>query len=242
MVGPVIETRGLARRFAGVVALQGIDLMVGAAEAVAILGPNGAGKTTLLRLLATLLRPSGGTLRLFEQAVNDGGAHARRRIGLLSHQSLLYPDLTPTENLEFYARMFGVQAPATRVRGLLEQVGLIGWAHRPVRTLSRGLEQRCALARALLHEPDLLLLDEPYTGLDVDAAAMLSTTLRDTHARGTTLLMTTHDVARGFELCSRAIILARGSLVWDGRIAGPQREQFERTYLAAVHGSAARIA
>ena len=173
MPGTVIETRALGRRFAGVTALHALDLTVGAGEAVAVFGPNGAGKSTLLRLLATLLRPSAGAVRLFERAVTDGGAAARRRIGVLSHQSFLYPDLTPTENLDFYARMFGVPRSAERVRALIARVGLTGWAHRPVRTLSRGLEQRCALARALVHEPELLLLDEPFTGLDVDASTML---------------------------------------------------------------------
>jgi heme exporter protein A len=104
-----------------------------------------------------------------------------------------------------------------------------------VRTLSRGLEQRCALARALVHEPELLLLDEPFTGLDVDASDMLTGMLRETHANGTTVLMTTHDMARGFEVCRRAIILNRGRLVWDDRIEPVQLDGFERTYLAAVH-------
>ncbi len=238
----VIEARGLRRDFSGVAAVDGIDLAVGAGEAVALLGPNGAGKTTLLRLLATLLRPSDGTLRLFDHPVRDGGAQARRRIGLLSHQSFLYPDLTPTENLDFYARMFGVAAPTERVHALLDQVGLIGWAHRPVRTLSRGLEQRCALARVLLHEPELLLLDEPFTGLDVDAATMLSATLRQAHARGASLLMTTHDLARGFEICGRAVIMARGRLMWDGRIGPAQQGDFERVYLAAGRGREPRPA
>jgi heme exporter protein A len=230
MPGRVIETRALGRRFAGVTALQALDLTVGPGEAVAVFGPNGAGKSTLLRLLATLLRPSAGVLRLFERAVDDGGATARRRVGFLSHQSFLYPDLTPTENLDFYARMFRAPRPAERVRTLIERVGLTGWAHRPVRTLSRGLEQRCALARALVHEPDLLLLDEPFTGLDVDASAMLAEMLRETHAGGTTLLMTTHDLARGFEACHRAIILVRGRLVWDGTIVGMPQDDFERRY------------
>jgi heme exporter protein A len=125
---------------------------------------------------------------------------------------------------------------------LLERVGLLGWAHRPVRTLSRGLEQRCALARALLHEPELLLLDEPFTGLDVDAADMLAELLRQAHGRGMTLLMTTHDHDRGFAVCTRALILARGRLVWDGRISPPQREEFTRTYLAAARGAPPRAA
>lgn len=236
MLEPVVQSVGLGRRFAGVTALQGVDLTVTTGEAVAVFGPNGAGKTTLLRILATLLRPSQGALRLFGVPLSDAGTSARRRIGFLSHRSFLYPDLTPAQNLDFYARMFAVPARLERVRGLLDQVGLIGWAHRPVRTLSRGLEQRCALARALVHEPELLLLDEPFSGLDVNAAAMLSKMLRQAQARGTTLLMTTHDSARGFEICSRAVILARGRLVWDGRVSTARRDDFEQTYLATVHG------
>ena len=111
-----------------------------------------------------------------------------------------------------------------------------------VRTLSRGLEQRCALARALLHEPDLLLMDEPFSGLDVDAVNMLSETLRQAHARGTTLMMTTHDLAQGFALCQRALILVRGRLLWSGLIQEQEREPFERTYLAAAHAVDARPA
>ncbi len=228
---PVVETRGLGRRFAGVTALRGVDLRVLAGEAVAVFGPNGAGKSTLFRLLATLLRPTDGEVRLFGHGLADGGAHARRRIGFLSHQSFLYPDLSPTENLEFYARVFRVPAAAARVRELIARVGLTGWAYRPVRTLSRGLEQRCGLARALVHQPDLLLLDEPFTGLDVDAAAMLGDILRELHAGGTTVLMTTHDIARGFALCQRAIVLVRGHLAWSGELAGVAADEFERLYL-----------
>lgn len=231
----VIESQGVGRQFAGVNAVDRVDLQVGAGESVALFGPNGAGKTTLLRMIATLLRPTRGTLRLFGRSVSDGGAQLRRRLGFLSHHSFLYPDLTPTENLEFYARMFRIPAPTIRVRELLEQVGLIGWAHRPVRTLSRGLEQRCGLARALLHEPDLLLMDEPFTGLDVDAGKMLRGMLQQAHARGTTLIMTTHDMAQGFQLCRRAIILVRGRLAWSGPIEEQERESFERTYFAAAH-------
>ena len=234
MADVVIEARGVGRQFAGVSALQAVDLRVTSGEAVAVFGPNGAGKTTLLRVLATLLRPSAGTVRLFGETLADGGARARGRIGFLSHQSFLYPDLTAMENLDFYARLFRVPGRAPRVSALLDRVGLTGWAHRPVRTLSRGLEQRCALARALLHEPELLLLDEPFSGLDVGAAAALADILRQAHAAGTTVLMTTHDIARGVEACGRAVILRRGRLVWDGRVEATQPAAFERQYLAAV--------
>ena len=238
MAAPAIVAHGLGRRFAGITALTAVDVTVQPGESIALFGPNGAGKTTLLRLLATLLRPTAGTLALFGEPVGTGAMSARRRTGVLSHRSFLYPDLTPTENLEFYARMYGVPDPATRVRTLLETVGLRGWAHRPVRTLSRGLEQRCGVARALFHDPELLLLDEPFAGLDVDAAAMLGGQLAAVRARGATVLMATHDVARAPELATRALGLRRGELVWDGPLAGATGPAFAARYHALTHGDA----
>ncbi len=235
MAAPAIETQGLTKTFGGMSALRDFDFRLAPGEAVALFGPNGAGKSTLLRLCATLLRPSRGSVRIFGTDGRDGSMLARRRIGFLSHQSFLYPDLTPIENLSFYARMFGVNDAPRRVRELLDQVGLLGWANRPVRTLSRGLEQRCALARALIHEPDLLMLDEPFTGLDVDASATLRSVLTAAHERGAAVLMTTHDFGQGLASCRRAIILVRGVLAWDGPVAAADRGSFERTYLAAVH-------
>jgi heme exporter protein A len=235
MAVAAIQTQGLTKSFGGLPVLRGVDFTLAAGEAVALFGPNGAGKTTLLRLCATLLRPSGGAVKIFGVAGGDGNPAVRRRIGFLSHQSFLYPDLTPVENLSFYARMFHVAEPARRVADLIEQVGLIGWANRPVRTLSRGLEQRCALARALLHEPDLLLLDEPFTGLDVDASATLRAVLSVAHQRGAALVMTTHDVGHGLACCGRAVILARGELAWDGPVAPDERDNFEGRLLAAIH-------
>ena len=235
MAVPAIHTRGLTKAFAGVAAVRGVDFRLDAGEAVAVFGHNGAGKSTLLRLCATLLRPSSGSVAIFGTDGRDGAAAIRRRVGFLSHQSFLYPDLSATENLAFYARMFGVADAARRVRVLLDQVGLLGWANRPVRTLSRGLEQRCALARALLHQPDLIMLDEPFTGLDVDASATLRAVLAAAHERGAAVLMTTHDIGHGLATCRRAIILARGELVWDGAVAPSERDRFEQTLLTAIH-------
>ncbi len=235
MPGSAIDARRLARRFAEVNALAGVDLGVTCGEAVAVLGANGAGKTTLLRLLATLLRPTTGSLTLFEQPLKDGGAGARRRIGFLSHASFLYPDLSPIENLEFYARVFAVADADNRVREVLDEVGLLGWRNRPVRTLSRGLEQRCALARVLLHRPDLLLLDEPFNGLDADSAAMLTAVLQREHARGATILMAIHDLPRAVECCERGLILSRGRIHWDGRLAG--LDELQKVYSASARAS-----
>lgn len=234
MATRVVEAARLARRYGNVTALRAADLLVDAGEAVAILGPNGAGKSTLLRLIATLVRPSSGHLRLFGRAVRDGGVEARSRLGFLSHQSFLYPDLTVIENLQFYARMFRVEAPAERIHELIEMVGLSGWRHRPVRTLSRGLEQRCAVARALVHAPQVLLLDEPFTGLDLDATAALTGILRHERARGTTLLMTTHDLPRAEAICRRALVLRQGEVRFDGVMTAP----FEPTYHRLTHAAA----
>jgi heme exporter protein A len=177
MSEPAIRVEQLTRRFGVVTALDRLELTIGAGEAVAVLGANGAGKSTLLRVCGTLLRPSAGRVRVFGTDVAAGSARVRRRLGVLSHQSFLYPDLTPVENLDFYARMYAVE-PA-RVGDMLDRVGLSGWAQRPVRTLSRGLEQRTSLARALLHRPDLLLLDEPFSGVDVEAVRQIENLLAE---------------------------------------------------------------
>ncbi|MEO8602045.1 MAG: heme ABC exporter ATP-binding protein CcmA [bacterium] len=214
-----LEVERLTKRFGRTPALDDVSATIAAGEAVLLLGPNGAGKTTLLRCAATLLKPSRGTVRIAGLDAATHGADVRRRLAVLGHESFLYPDLTPTENLAFYARLYRIAAPAARVETLIERLGLRGWAQRPVRTLSRGLVQRCALARVLLHEPDLLLLDEPFTGLDAEARALLSTVLREAHGRGTAMLMSTHDLALGLDLCDRAMILAGGRLAWQGPVA-----------------------
>ncbi len=231
MSAPVIEATRLTRRYGNVVALQDATVSIHSGDSVAILGPNGAGKSTLLRLIATLLRPTSGELRLFGEKVSGGGARARRRLGFLSHQSFLYGDLTVSENLLFYARMFGVVRETERVRDVLHLVGLLGFMHRPVRTLSRGLEQRCALARALVHAPEVLLLDEPFSGLDVEACASLCDILRQERRRGTTLLMVTHDLSRAEDLCERSLILLQGTVRYDDVLRPP----FESIYHRMTH-------
>ncbi len=238
----LLEAQGLTRKFAGVTALFGVDLRVQAGESVAVLGPNGAGKSTLLRLCATSLQPTAGVLRLFGKEMKESARAARQQIGFLSHQSFLYPDLTVAENLHFYAQMFAVSEARARVAELVDRVGLPGFANRPVRTLSKGLEQRCALARALLHAPRLLLLDEPFTGLDTEAAKMLSQTLRDEHARGTTVLMATHDLDRGAQLCGRALVLQRGRVCADLSITSATTSALESEYARVLRADAARVA
>lgn len=209
----VVEAKGLHKTFAWAPVLRDVSCTISAGEAVGVFGPNGAGKTTLLRVLATLLKPSSGVLTLFDRAAPDG--EARRRLGFLGHDSFLYPDLTPIENLTFYAKAYQLDNPSLCVDSVLEKVGLQDWAKTQLRTFSRGMEQRLAIARVLLHEPDLLLLDEPYAGLDQRAVELLQTILLQAKDAGKTIVFTTHDLDLGLALCSRAVILKRGQLVWQ---------------------------
>ncbi len=192
-----------------------------------LLGPNGAGKTTLLRVCATLLQPHAGTVRVGGVDAARDGAAVRRRLAVLGHESFLYPDLSAHENLAFYARLYRLDRIEERIELALDRFALRGWAHRPVRALSRGLVQRCALARVLLHDPALLLLDEPFTGLDAEARALLCERLRDAHTAGAALLMSTHDIALGAALCSRALVLTRGRLVADTAVRPEDAPQLE---------------
>jgi heme exporter protein A len=211
---PVVA-EGLRRTFAGVPVLAGVDLVVEGGECVALLGANGAGKTTLIRLLATLLRPSGGRLRLFGEDAALRTPAVLRRIGWVGHESACYGDLTAGENLAFYAELYGVPERAARVRELVGWAGLDGAARRPVRTFSRGMTQRLALARALLHRPELLLLDEPFSGLDPQATAMLETLLVELRRSGHAIVLSTHDVPRAAALATRVVMLHRGRIDWD---------------------------
>ncbi len=209
----MIRVRKLVKRFGLKRVLSGLDFDVAQGEFVGLLGPNGAGKTTFLRILASLSQPSLGEVSVAGHRLPGGAAEARRQLGVLSHQPMLYPDLTGEENLHFFGRLYGVADLPARVTELLALVGLAGRERDLVRTYSRGMQQRLAIGRAVLHDPQLLLLDEPYTGLDQDAAAMLDDVLRQVTRAGRTVLMTSHDLARTAELCSRFDVLSRGRIV-----------------------------
>ena len=215
MLTPVVA-EGLRRTFAGVAVLAGVDLVVEGGECVALMGANGAGKTTLLRVLATLLRPSAGRLRLFGDDAALRPTAALRKIGYVGHESSCYGDLTADENLAFFAELYGVGDAAGRVAELVEWTGLGVAARRPVRTFSRGMTQRLALARALVHRPELLLLDEPFNGLDPHATHLLEALLVDLRRAGHAIVLSTHDVPRAAALATRIVMLHRGRIDWDG--------------------------
>lgn len=209
-VQTVIQVRHLIKRFGLKTVLRGLDFQVSQGEFVALLGPNGAGKTTFLRILASLSRPSIGEVRIAGYQLPNQAAAVRRRLGVVSHLPLLYGDLTAEENLRFYGRMYTLDNLDRRVLEVLELVGLLARRRDLVRTFSRGMQQRLAIGRAVLHDPEVILFDEPHTGLDQDACAMLDTVLREVAARGRTVVMTSHDLARAADLASRFDVLSRG--------------------------------
>jgi heme ABC exporter ATP-binding subunit CcmA len=226
----LLEARGLQRSFGRVRILRGLDLLLRRGEALAVIGPNGAGKTTLLRLLAGLMRPTAGDIRVLGHRLTRGSDSARSAIGLLSHQSLLYDDLTLLENLTFAARLYGLDRPRETARDALEATGLGDRSGELPRRLSRGLLQRAAIARALLHDPRVLLLDEPFTSLDAEAADRLRSDLRARLARGLGLIVVTHHLAEVWDLASRVAVLMDGRWAADEQRAGPLEAFLPRYY------------
>ncbi len=218
--GSLLEARGLQRSFGRVRILRGLDLTLRPGESLAIIGPNGAGKTTLLRLVAGLLRPDAGEVRILGQTLRIGAHAVRRAVGFVSHQTLLYDDLTLVENLAFTARLYGLDQPVEAAVAALEAAGLADRRGERPRGLSRGLQQRAAVARALLHAPRLILMDEPFTALDAAAAQRLRHDLRSRLAGDAGLVLVTHQLADAWELASRVAVLIQGQWAADEPRAG----------------------
>ncbi|NLX11842.1 MAG: heme ABC exporter ATP-binding protein CcmA [Chloroflexi bacterium] len=217
MTHAIIEVGKLVKTFGVNPVLRGLDLDVPRGQFLTLLGPNGSGKTTLLRILAALARPTSGTVRIGGWDLPAEASQVRAQLGVVSHLPLLYDTLTATENLMFFARLYDLPAGerGDRIEAVLRRVGLWRRANDVVQTYSRGMQQRLAIARAILHDPAVLLLDEPYTGLDQDAAALLDELLREVAIAGRTVLMTTHDLRRGHALADRIAILSRGKIAFD---------------------------
>lgn len=216
----IIELRRLTKAFGHQVALRGVDLNVTEGEFLTLFGPNGAGKTTLIRTVASLTRPTSGVVRVLGEDLGRAATSLRRHIGLISHNPLLYGDLTADENLRFFARLYDLPDAAARIDAVLAQVGLAPRRRDPVRTFSRGMVQRLAIGRAILHDPSIMLLDEPYTGLDLQAADMLRSVLQNLAASDRTVILTTHNLEQGLEMCDRVAILNRGKVAWEGTRRG----------------------
>jgi heme exporter protein A len=213
---PVVEVAALTRVFASRSAVAGVSFSLGAGECLALFGPNGAGKTTLLRVLAGLLKPTSGSARISGIPL-PGGSHARSHVGLISHHTMLYDALSPRENVSFAARLYGIRDPGARVDDALRRMSMLERADTPVRLLSRGMQQRVSIARAMVHSPKIVLADEPYSGLDDSGARALTSLLRELLSAGTSIIIVTHNLAEGLSLATHAAVMNRGKFVrYDG--------------------------
>lgn len=228
-----VEVRGLTRTFGVRKALDNVDFDLPKGAFLSIFGPNGAGKTTLVRILTTLSAPSKGSVKVCGLDVVEESDKLRSKIGLISHNPLLYPDLTAEENLQFFAEMYGVEDPAERARELLISVELDHRRLDTVSTFSRGMLQRLSIARALLHRPEMLFLDEPYSGLDPHAMDILDNLIAQVR-HDHTFVMISHDLDKGLELCSHALILARGKVVLSATREELDVSEFKQTYRSTV--------
>jgi ABC-type multidrug transport system ATPase subunit len=223
MPGAVLEARNLVKSFGKNKVLKGVDLQVSPGDRYFLFGPNGAGKTTLVKVLTGLWKADSGEVLLFGEHMADDPLGIRARIGVLSHDPYLYGELSALENLEFFGRLYNVPDTQGRAKGMLKEVGLYGRAHDRVDSFSRGMKQRLGLARALMHDPDLVFLDEPYTGLDLRASSILERMVREKSEEGKAFLSITHDLGQGLEMATRAGILSGGRMDlesdpdgWDG--------------------------
>ena len=233
-----LEAVGLVRNFGGLRAVDGVSFQLEPGELLTVFGPNGAGKTTLLRMLGGVMRPTSGHVRVAGAPADVTSRDWRHRVGVVSHQSLLYGQLTTEENLRFYGRLFGLSDLKMRIPERLASLGLEDRARTPVRELSRGLKQRVALARALLHDPEVLLLDEPYTGLDPHASAVLREQLASLKDGHRTVVLVTHNLIQGLELADRVAIQVQGRFSSVTDAASLDLAGFDALYHAAVKGPA----
>jgi len=238
-----IEAKNLTRRFGRHVALCDLTLAVGEGRCTVLFGPNGAGKTTLIKVLSTLAVPTEGTALVCGADVRTQAVEVRRLVGVLSHESFLYESMTAAENLRFCARMHGVRISREEIDALLDSVGMLAKPGGPasaagsVGTMSRGMTQRVALARCLLHDPKVILLDEPYSGLDPDGAEILTRQIHKLRESGRTMLITTHQLSVGLEVADDVAILSRGRLCYRADRNEVRTGDFRQEYARAVAGA-----
>lgn len=209
----IVILEKVEKRFGSNTGLQGVSMRVRRGDFVILLGRNGAGKSSLLRVIAQLIRPNSGEVKVFGMDIRHKSESIREKIGFVAHNTLLYLHLTARENLRFYAKLYELNGADGEVQSALKEAGLEFNADRPVRGFSRGMQQRLAIARATLHQPELLLLDEPFSGLDLEAAELLSERLQQWVAAGRTIIMATHALEQGLRDVTRWVLLEKGQIV-----------------------------
>lgn len=229
----IVEVAELTRAFGRRRALAGVTFELAPGDCLAVFGPNGAGKTTLLRVLAGLLRPTSGEARITGIRL-PGGSPARSRVGLISHRTMLYEALSPRENVAFAAQLYGVRDAAARVENSLQRMSMLERADAPVRSLSRGMQQRVSIARAMVHSPQLVLADEPYSGLDESGAGALSSLLGELRGAGTAIIVVTHNLAEGLSLATHAAVMQAGRFVRYDAVDRIDAGSYASTYREAV--------
>ncbi len=230
---PALAVADLVKKFGTRKAADGISFTLPQGAFLSVFGPNGAGKTTLLRMLATLARPTSGTIEVLGVDAKEKPDEVRELIGIISHNSFLYPDLTAEENLVLYGKLYGVPQPEKRAAELLDVVGLRTRRHDRVRTFSRGMRQRAAIARALVNDPRIVLLDEPYSGLDPHAVEIVDELIESVRA-DRTFVMVSHDLEKGLALCTHALVLARGRVVSFSPVENLDAQEFRELYRSTV--------
>jgi heme exporter protein A len=230
----MLVLRDLGKRYGGKPALRGLNLNVEPGQLCVILGPNGAGKSTLLRLICTLSRPSSGDAVIGGHSVLDNPVEVRKLVGVALHETLLYEDLTAAENLTFYSHLLGVPSEESVIDEMLSRFGLLHRRNDRVGTFSRGMKQRLSIARAMLGSPKVLLLDEPFSGLDIKARGQVSSLLTQAIADGATVLLTAHDPELGYDLGHRLLVLVDGALVYDKEKTAVSRGDFVEEYKKMV--------
>ena len=226
-----LEVKSISKYFGRRKVLQGIDFYLKKGEFVTIFGPNGVGKTTLIRVLSTILNPTDGDFLLEGVSAKRDPVFIRKNIGVISHNPYVYPDLTANENLRFFSKLFGVDDIDKRIDKLLKLVNLSDRRYDLAGTFSRGMLQRLAIARALLHEPPILFLDEPHSGLDPRASEVLDQIIADYRKTDTTFIMTTHSLRKGLELSDRALILTQKGIAYNERVDNLEEEAFKKIYM-----------
>ena len=226
----MITATHLIKTFGNRRVLQDLSLSIGRGEIVALIGKNGAGKTTLIRILATLLKPDAGVIFINNEPMHENAIQVRRKLGVVLHGPMLYPNLTARENLIFYGRLFSIQNLEKRIEFVLAEVDLTSRADDLVRTYSRGMQQRLSVARSILHDPDVLLLDEAYTGLDENSSDKLDILLKQKAEDGKSILLTTHDLDRVFSVAKRVDILHKGKIAFSSLISNIDQHGLVKTY------------